>query len=55
MILNSALQDHLVALPLKIKLLLDVAVKEPEKAESCGGLDLPVKLLHDDLLHPHHV
>lgn len=32
-----------------------MAVKEAEKAESCGGLHLPVELLHDDLLHPHHI
>ncbi len=30
-------------------------MKEAEKAEGCGGLHLPVELLHDDLLHPHHV
>lgn len=32
-----------------------MAVKEAEKAEGCGGLHLPVELLHYDLLHPHHV
>lgn len=42
-------------LPLSDELLLDVAVKEAEKAEGCGGLHLPVELLHDDLLHSHHV
>lgn len=44
-----------LSLPLSAQLLLDVAVKEAEEAEGCGGLHLPVELLHDDLLHPHHV
>lgn len=30
-------------------------MKEAEKAQGRGGLHLPVELLHDDLLHPHHV
>lgn len=30
-------------------------MKQVEKAEGCRGLHLPVELLHDDLLHPHHV
>lgn len=51
---GSALQVRL-SLPLSVQLLLDVAVKEAEKAQGCGGLHLPVELLHDDLLHPHHV
>lgn len=41
--------------PLGVQLLLDVAVKEVEEAEGCGGFHLPVELFHDDLLHPHHV
>ena len=44
-----------MSLPLSVELLLDVAVKEAEKAEGCGGLHLPVELFHDDFLHPHHV
>lgn len=32
-----------------------MAVKESQKAQGCGGLHLPVELLHDDLLHSHHV
>lgn len=44
-----------LSLPFRAELFLDVAVKETEKAESCRGLHLPVKLFHNDLLHPHHV
>jgi len=38
-----------------IQLLLDVAMEQTEEAERCGSFHLPVQLLHDDLLHPHHV
>lgn len=44
-----------LSLPLRAELLLDMAVKESQKAQGCGGLHLPVELLHDDLLHSHHV
>lgn len=30
-------------------------MKDAEKAQGRGSLHLPVELLHDDLLHPHHV
>lgn len=32
-----------------------MAMKEVEEAVGRGGFHLPVELLHDDLLHPHHV
>lgn len=44
-----------MAVPLRAQLLLDVAVQEVEETEGCGSFHFPVELLHDDLLHPHHV
>lgn len=56
-IFSQAQSDRLMqrSLPLSAELPLDVAVKETQKAQSCGRLHLPVELFHDDLLHPHHV